>query len=293
MSSRKYLFLNNASSGKKKSDRNAVIANFFENKDHKCEILEIDFEAPLEKTIGIVGKKNPDVLVAVGGDGTVNFTAQIASAMKLPMGILPAGSANGMAKELDIPNKHENALQAMIDGKPEKTDAVLINDDRICLHLSDVGMNAQLIKYFEDKGIRGKTGYARVVIKTLMNKQMIRVKLHNGQKGSITKDALMITIANAGKFGSGATINPLSDLNDGLFELIVVKKLSIRAVMHMFLRGGKFNPKDVEVYQTDNVEISPKRAAHFQVDGEYLGKTKFVKAEILKSYVDIICPAGG
>ena len=120
----------------------------------------------------------PDRVVAVGGDGTVQMAAKQMLGSGIPLGILPAGSANGMAKELEIPNNPENALKVVTDGIIKSADVIRINDTEICLHLSDIGLNAKLIKYFEEHNWRGKLGYARVLFKALRKKRPMKVKIN-------------------------------------------------------------------------------------------------------------------
>ncbi len=72
-----------------------------------------------------------------------------------------------MAKELNIPVIPEEALQVIENGEIKRCDAIKINEKDICLHLSDIGINAQLIKYFDEGKLRGKLGYAKVILKTL------------------------------------------------------------------------------------------------------------------------------
>src|SRR6185295_4965195 len=119
-------------------------------------------------------------------------------------GIIPAGSANGMARELEIPDEPEKALEIILEGEVKSADVILMNEKDICLHLSDIGLNAQLIKYFKEGSLRGKLGYARVVLKVLLRKQRMRVVIQSG-KEEILRSAVMVAIANASKFGTGAT----------------------------------------------------------------------------------------
>jgi diacylglycerol kinase family enzyme len=87
----------------------------------------------------------PDRVIAVGGDGTVQMAAKQLLGTDIPLGILPAGSANGMARELELPNTSEEALQVIVEGITRSADVIRINNTDICLHLSDIGLNAKLV----------------------------------------------------------------------------------------------------------------------------------------------------
>ena len=112
----------------------------------------------------------------------------------------------------------------------------------ICLHLSDIGLNAQLIKHFEEGKLRGKLGYATKVIKTLWTKSIddAFISISGGQQ--VTMKALMVVLANATKYGTGAVINPDGDLYDGQFEVVIMKKLAISELFKMWFRPQPFNP---------------------------------------------------
>ncbi len=205
------------------------------------------------------------------------------------MGILPAGSANGMAKELEIPVEVDGALDIILNGDIKCCDVIKINNKEICLHLSDLGVNAQLVKYFEQGNFRGKLGYALKVFKVLWRKRTMDVIIKTN-KEEIKRRAFMVVIANASKYGTGALINPEGILHDGLFEIVVVRRIHLISVLKMFLKFKRFNPKKVELFQAESAVITTAKPSHFQVDGEYLGKVDRVKAEILKSQLNLILP---
>ena len=88
--------------------------------------------------------------MAVGGDGTIKQVATMLLDTGIPLGVLPAGSANGMARELGIPNDIKGSMAVLVDGIPKPTDVVSIHiNDDICLHLSDIGLNAQLVQHYD------------------------------------------------------------------------------------------------------------------------------------------------
>ncbi|MFP4059921.1 MAG: diacylglycerol/lipid kinase family protein, partial [Bacteroidales bacterium] len=171
---------------------------------------------------GSIEKYKPSCLVAVGGDGTVNLVAKVAKEVKIPIGIFPMGSANGLATELDIPFNREEALDVVLHGAIIRIDILNINKREIVLHLCDVGLNARVIKRFEKAVIRGFIGYMGQYFKELFDVKTTRFMLIvNGQK--FKTKAIMVVIANASKYGTGAIINPPGKINDGSFEVIFIK----------------------------------------------------------------------
>jgi diacylglycerol kinase family enzyme len=89
-------------------------------------------------------------------------------------------------------------------------------------------------------------------------------------------------------YGTGMKINPDGKLDDELFEIVVVKDYSYLEILKIWLTKLPFNPKKIEVFQTSRVKISSKHKAHFQVDGEYIGKVNEVTAKILPASVTVI-----
>ena len=284
----KILFvLNPISGGKKKIDWENTIRNYFKNLPHTIEICML----PTKDDTGTINywieKLQITRVVAVGGDGTASLIAKQLQGRGLIMGILPAGSANGMAKELGIPELPGEALDIIVNGKIKPCDLIKINDDEISLHLSDFGLNARLIKYFDENKLRGMWGYARMVIKVLWRKKLMTAHVE-ADNINLETNAYMVVIANASKYGTGALINPEGNLSDGLFEIIIFRKFPVLELCKMLLSYKKFNPKKVEIFQTRKAAITLKRKTHFQVDGEYKGKIDKVVAEIMASRLNIL-----
>jgi YegS/Rv2252/BmrU family lipid kinase len=284
------LFVINHKAGKDRTtDYETSITNYF--KDTPTAVHFFDFPGKQAKKLfqEKVAELDPDTVVAVGGDGTVTFVASELLDKKCSMGIIPAGSANGMARELDIPESINGALDIITNASVKKTDVIAIKERGICLHVSDAGLNAQLVKYFHEGNIRGKIGYARALIKALIFKRRMIVSVQTKNK-EVIRSAIMVAIANATKYGTGAVINPTGNIYDGLFEVIIVRKLGIFSILKMFLKFTRFNPKKIEVLQARKITITGQAPMHFQTDGEYLGKVRTIEAEILPGKLNLIVP---
>ena len=284
------MFVINPKSGAKRNiDWQQIISEYFRQLNHTIDFFQFSKNESnqLKKTIQKFG---PDKVIAVGGDGTVTFVAEQLLGSAIQMGIIPAGSANGMAKELEIPSEVNKALEIVLGGKIRHCDVILINEKQISLHLSDIGMNAELINLFKARKLRGMLGYASVAMKVLLRQQRMKVVIET--KGEeVLRSAVMVAFANASKYGTGAIINPEGDLEDGLFEVVIVRKFSIIEVLKMFLKLQRFNPKKIEVLTARTATIETSRKMHFQIDGEYLGKVNSVKARILPAQLNILTPA--
>ncbi len=282
--------INPVSGGKKKADPEAFIKNYFHERQEEIHFFLLD--KPQQPLTDLIRKIKPSCVIAVGGDGTVKMVAEQLVNTAIPMGILPAGSANGMATELSIPADWEQVLGLITREHPSTVidiDLIQINGKETCIHLSDVGLNALLVKNFEQRGIRGKIGYALSAFKTLWQNKRMEVKIEN-KKIHLIRHAHMIVLANARMYGTGASINPNGDPGDGLFEVVILRKLSIPELLKMLFRHRPFDPAKTEVLQASQVTISTRKRAHFQIDGEYLGKTNQIRASILARALKVIVP---
>ena len=286
----KILFaLNPVSGGKSNQNWEAAIRDYFKDLQHTIEIFMLNGVHDAESLSYWITKMKPDRVVAVGGDGTVQMVAKQLLGSGIPLGILPAGSANGMARELQIPNTPAEALSIVVNGTIKEADIIRINNDEICLHLSDIGLNAKLIKYFEESNWRGKFGYARVLFKALRKKRPMSVLIDlNGEQ--VKRSAFMIVLANATRYGTGAVINPNGSLYDGVFEVVIIRKFSIGEIFKMFIRFLPLNPTKTEIIPATSVTITPYGKVHFQIDGEYLGKVTQVEARVEARQLCLLVP---
>ena len=283
-----FFIINPISGGKTKSDWESAIREYYKPLSQNPEFFFLTGTDDTDSIRHWIEKIKPKKVVAVGGDGTVSLVARQVIGKDIALGILPAGSANGMTRELGIPLTANEALEIIDKGTIKNADAIDVNN-HICLHLSDIGLNAQLIKHFEEGKVRGKLGYATKVIKTLWTKSTMSLSINIRGK-EVTMKALMVVLANATKYGTGAVINPEGDLYDGQFEVVIMKKLALTELLKMWFKPQPFNPAKIRVYPATSVSIQTTRKVHFQVDGEYLGKVHRVDAKIITGQLKLIVP---
>jgi len=282
----KLLFIVNPGSGSDDTDFKTVISDFFLPLNHQIEIYELPDKCSTDQISTTIKKAGADRVIAVGGDGTLKLVAECLKGTKTPIGIIPAGSANGMAKELGIPININEALELIITGTPKEIHAVMVNDE-LCIHLSDIGFNAYIIKKFDDLPQRGMWGYAKATWKALWSHHLMEVEFEIAGE-TIRSQAAMVVIANATMYGTGVKINPEGKLDDDVFEVILVKKYSVMEIIKIRLTNLPFNPEKIEIFATKNLQIKTKHKVHFQVDGEYMGKVNQVNARIIPAAISII-----
>ncbi|GAB3889467.1 diacylglycerol/lipid kinase family protein [Spirosoma agri] len=284
-----FLFaINPVSGGKAKTDWETGITNYFKDSPHNAELLLLDGKTDEKRLNEKIAQLKPDRVVAVGGDGTIKFVAEQLLDTKIPLGILPAGSANGMARELGIPPDVEGSLNVLVDGVLKPTDLISVNGE-ICLHLADIGLNAQLVKHYQQNNLRGKLGYLRGVVNVLQKHRLLRLDIKLGDE-CISRAAFMIVLANARMYGTGAIINPDGDPFDGKFEVVIFRRLSFWEILKLFWRYRPFDPKKIEIFPATSVTIETHRKAYFQTDGEYVGRITKLQADIRPGALTMIVP---
>jgi len=284
----KFLFIINSGSGNGSTDWVMIILDYFKFSNHIIKLYEMPKESNLELIKNEIKIFSPKIVVAVGGDGTVNSVATCLLETNIIMGILPAGSANGLAKELGLMCEHKKALDVIVKRFTKKIHVLKINN-HMCIHLSDVGLNAFAMKEFKNNHHRGMLGYIRVLLKVILKNPKIVVRMHFNEN-VIKIKASQIVIANATKYGSGAVINPIGNLADKLFEVVAVKKLSFIEIFKMIFSHASFNPKKTEIFQMSSLSIHSAQKIHFQIDGEYLGMVNDINATLIPSAINMIVP---
>jgi diacylglycerol kinase family enzyme len=281
--------LNPTAGGSSKDAWEEAIGALSKDSAHSTEVFRMESDDCSTELGERLAAFQPDRVGAIGGDGTLKFVAEVLVGTGIPIAFLPAGSANGMARELDLPTDPEDVMRILLEGEPRAMDAVMLNGN-LSIHLADLGLNAQLVKYFDEAEQRGMVGYARQVARVMRNGHQMRLTIV--QQGIEWKrKAWMLVFANARTYGTGALINPEGSLYDGRFELVLLKRRWFWEMIKMLVRRKPAkNDQLTEVLQVEHVTVRTTRAAHFQVDGEYLGKVTEVEAKIERGAVVILLP---
>ena len=284
----KILFVINPGSGDNKVDLREVIDDYFKSSEHSIELYSLPKSCPIDELKTTIENAKADKVVAVGGDGTLKLVAECLLGTNTPIGIIPAGSANGMAKELGIPIEPREALDNCLNGTSKQIHAVTVNGE-LCIHLADIGFNAYLVKKFDNLEHRGMWGYTKAAWQALWSHHKMQVEFNVNDK-MIRSEAAMVVVANATMYGTGVKINPDGDLEDDVFEVVLVKNYSVMEILKLKFTEMKLNPKNIETFQVKELSIKMKHRAHFQVDGESMGKVNRVEASIIPQAIKVIVP---
>ncbi|MDG1915454.1 MAG: diacylglycerol kinase family protein [Crocinitomix sp.] len=230
--------------------------------------------------IAFAEKGNYDAIVAVGGDGSVNEIGSALIHEDCALGIIPCGSGNGLARHLHIPLKVVGALQRIATFEPFSIDTGLVNDQPF-LGTCGFGFDAHVANKFDSFGKRGFLSYARLVIREYNRYELPTFQI-SGSDVDIKKEAVMCSIANSSQFGNGFTISPNSDIQDGIFELVLLDRfgwVKAPAISRKFFSKSIQTSKYFSsVAFKEDLEITIHNSEHvnYHIDGEPLqGNGKF------------------
>jgi len=289
MDTKALFIVNPISGGSDKTEIKNAVENYAAEHGINLYVFETTGENDEEKTTELFKKHKPSRVIVAGGDGTVKFTAETLGHEDVIIGFIAAGSANGLAADLDFPSDLTEQIDIAFGNHTIDVDMICINGIK-SLHLSDIGLNAEMIKRYEDGAIRGKLGYAIQALNTLTTSEgPFRAKITaNGE--TIETEAKMIVMANSQKYGTGVTINPSGKMDDGIFEIVILKNLDFSVISKFVMGNIPLESGEVKIIATDSATITTDVPVHFQVDGEYCGEETHLDIKILHRQMQLAVP---
>lgn len=265
------------------------IKSFFENKNIKLDIFETT--APKQAIKEAKKSKNKyDIIIAAGGDGTINEVINGIIGGKASLAIIPLGTANVLAKQFDIPDNIEQACKLILSKKPKKVDIGIANN-RYFLLCCGIGFDAKVIHDINIK-LKQKTGkllFYLNMIKNLFtyNLPKLRIIIDNKVTNGYTA-----VVLNSKYYGGKYILSEKTKINDGLLEILVIGKNSplpiIQVIFSAFIFGKVLDFDDINIYQGKNIKIqSLNKKAYAHTDAELIGTTP-VKIKVLHNKLKVI-----
>lgn len=235
-------------------------------------------------------KNNYSIVVACGGDGTVNQVASVIVNTPMALGILPLGSGNGLARSNKIPMDLKQALAVIAKGSIRKMDSALINGiPYFCT--AGIGFDALIANCFATSTKRGFATYINTTIKEFFNYKPNHYTITvDGIKTNV--DAFLITVANAGQWGNDVYIAPDAKLDDGLLRVSILKPFSIQSIPAI---GLKLFLKKIDtaknfmalVGKKIEIEFNNEMPVHF--DGEPILVKDKLNIEVVPLSLNVVC----
>ena len=211
------------------------------------------------------------LVLAVGGDGTALEVAQGMLGSDVHLGIIPAGTGNDFVKTLGIPLQPEKALDHVLRCAARKTDVGEVNG-RLFLNEIGTGFDVSVLDYAAKakKYCRGLLPYLYGVVRTLFRFRSVPITFSVDGGESVTEDAFVVGVANGGMIGGGIPIAPGARADDGLLEVVVVKKIVPGRLIGRLIglmKGNILSFPETLYFQAASVRFSAP-GMRLNVDGE-------------------------
>lgn len=236
-------------------------------------------------------KEGYDCVVAAGGDGTVNEIAAQLVNTSTALAIIPAGSGNGLARHLGFSLKYPHTLEQIATAQRSSIDTLTINN-RFAVNVSGFGFDGLVAWRFNHEGKRGLSNYTRIALQEYFKYPIIRFQLNiDGEQ--LEKEAHMLVIANASQFGNAAVIAPKAELNDGLMDLVIVKRppaLQLPSMFFKLFNGTLRDNQYVKTIKCSAFTATSNRAIHLHIDGEAVEPLHSIKVTVHSSSLNVLKP---
>lgn len=211
-----------------------------------------------------------DVIVAVGGDGTVNDVIRGMINSDSRLGIIPCGSGNGLARCLRIPLQPAFAVRVLNQYHKETIDTIVVNNQYIVASIAGVGFDAHIAQLMKQSKSRGLPAYVNLIVREYGSYQCKDYHLVIDDK-EIDRNAWFIAIANSNQFGFNMAVAPHAVLDDGLIDISIVDKVPLEHVpiTGPLIYANHFElSQHVEMFKAHEIHIYGNIDKWVNIDGE-------------------------
>ena len=251
-----------------------------------------DLEHGADQALGAI--EAGEVPVVVSGDGLVGAIGGAMAGAETPMGIIPGGRGNDLARVLGIPEDPEGAVAALLDGETRRIDVGEVNGRRF-LGIVSVGFDSEANRLAnETHFLRGNLVYAFAAIRTLIRWKPGRFTVRvDDERYRFT--GYSVSVANNKAFGGGMFIAPDAELDDGEFDIVAVGeagKLRSLASMPKVFKGTHVEEDWVRVFRARHLELSASHPYPVYADGEHISDLP-ASLRVLPQALSVIVPRSG
>ena len=235
-----------------------------------------------------------DLVVAWGGDGTINEAASALVFTDVPLAIVPAGSGNGLASDLLIPFDPVAALTLAATGRTMVIDAGQVNDHYF-FNIAGVGVDAVIAARFNERGMRrrGPLAYMQLSTAELLRYQCLTYAMTFDDE-HVEQQAMLVAFANGRQYGNRLLIAPGAKPDDGLLEVVIVDQLPLLEIarrLPALFRGTLAPGRGVTMRASRSIRIAAECPVAFHVDGEpYLDGSE-LHVRVIPAALKVCVPA--
>jgi len=230
-----------------------------------------------------------EAVIAVGGDGTVREVASGLSGSSTPMGILPVGSGNGLARHLGISMNIRKSLKQLVNAVQIRMDGYLVNG-QLGFNVAGVGFDGAVSELFARQKKRGLASYLRSAVSLYGSFPSFYAEIDG-----IRENCFVVAFANSTQYGNDAIISGHSSVQDGMLDCILLRKPKLFSILWMALClrlgwYGRTSPARKLTGSAFRVRTETSQPLH--IDGEYIGHVTAVDVAVLPSAIAMLVPAG-
>lgn len=268
-----------------------AVASVFDPQQFECVIRHSESAQHVKELSNEAARAGFDVIVAVGGDGTLNHVVKGLIGNDSVLAVVPAGSGNGLARHMNIPIDIEQSLRLIVQGKTQFIDTVSINDD-LFVSIAGVGFDALVAKRFSQVTRRGFFSYFRIVTNeyTWYRPRKYRMEIDGKQ---VVRQALFVSFANTNQFGYNTIISPEARIDDGLVDVCIVKKVPLLyapRVVGMLITRRVDSSGFVEIIRARKIRLTRNKNRVVNIDGEPVKLTKDLEISVNPLSIRMIIP---
>jgi YegS/Rv2252/BmrU family lipid kinase len=249
-------------------------------------------EHGVEQALGAV--EAGELPVVMSGDGLIGAVGGAMAGAETPLGIVPGGRGNDLARVLGIPTEPEAAVAVLLAGASRRIDVGEVNGERF-LGIVSVGFDSEANRRAnEARLVRGNLVYAYAAIRTLLGWKPARFTVRVGGE-SRRFSGYSISVANSRAFGGGMYIAPDARLDDGEFDIVsvgAVSKLRFVGNLPKVFKGTHVEDDEVQVFRAPHLELSASRPFPVYADGEHLTELP-ASLRVLPRALSVLAPAQG
>lgn len=233
-----------------------------------------------------------EVPVVMSGDGLLGAIGGAMAGSDTPLGLIPAGRGNDLARVLGVPVEPEAAVETILAGHSRRIDVGEANG-RPFLGIASVGFDSEANRRAnETRFLRGNLVYAYAGVRTLLGWKPARFSIRVDEE-RIRLTGYSIAVANSSCFGGGMYIAPAAELDDGLFDVVAigeVGKLRFLGNLPKVFKGTHVENDEVRVFRARQLELSASRPFPVYADGDHLTDLP-VALRVLPSALSVLVPA--
>lgn len=287
---KKVLFIMNPISGaKKKAAIPEMIEKYIDKDVFEYAIAKTEYAGHATEIAAKAAQEGVDIVVAIGGDGTVNEVGKGIVNTNTALSIIPTGSGNGLARHLAIPLNVKKSIEILNQTTIKSLDYGLINNIPFFCTCG-MGFDAFISMKFAEAGKRGPITYVQKILEEGLSYEPQTYEIENDE-GIHKYKAFLVSVANASQYGNNAYIAPQASMSDGLLDVIIMEPFDILEASHVaFEMFNKTIDKyqKIKTFKAKRILIHRKQAGVIHFDGDPIMADADIEVKVINKGIKVV-----